>query len=1660
MKRGQTLLQIRFDWHSEKERIQRKKEYIQRKKGHIQRKKDHVQRKKGHIQRTIYGFHLAYRQRTPSSRRSLPSFRMPSPPSSVRVESYRGLLFKQLWLGCAALEKPGLAATSRECLVARRTTLGVLLRKGEDSWSVDVFVAHALRSAVALQERGSGDEDASARDSAELSAFCLEGLCGREGEGWPAEVEGGREGAERLHPSWVDWLQYSAGLHQKVGHAGEAQRLLRLAYEYVHRCRRRQQAEAGRGGSKAAECAAYAGILKMHTAAMITSIHPPGGAPGDAVATPLKKTTKKRTEKRAAEPPKPSSAALALTSRGLDYLGDVVAALEGLVENEDGELAGTAGETASFVGAAVKAWTRAKKSCAVTALWAEEEGAGEGEGGEAKSPGELEGREWAALNVRGRLVLADLSLKLALVRNRGALGRALDRVPPAVSLFQLAVESYIRVAHAHLGVLAGVAKADPAAGVSNGRRKSTAATKTNAGEGARQALAAAEGVLEMAGDVFPSQVSKRVGTGWFGLGTSLLDRGESDAGLDATVRGCRLLESWVEAEVECSRAEVGVVDNGDLSGAGVTEVLGSVQLDTRLAKLSLALQDSAVSAMAAAAAARALAFCPGMWCFSSEGQPEAPSSALALVERFVACKLGRGDSTSHNPAVATGGLTSATIETVSAYLSDGEGVRASVAAKGKRGTCGGDDLPATLEKRGLPPVAIVWVLLAACRVYRAQLPRCVSEAAAAGEEEGQGGALWACVEGHRLATKAVLGVCASCTRGDGEDDNPGGERHNADVWEAHARLLAAKFEHDLHLVDVSDVLATGNATAGVRADLPGGIQHAASGAAAASRLGGEYPPPGSPVAAAAAAGGVFACLRAMLVRAVAESDDDVKDAMRQGLDLFHQAARDPEWTPHHGNSPRSTGPAGAGSIVDSLGLLEAHFTLHGDTLRRARAAEVRLVLADRVSVHGETATASLPQGEASSAAALGCIGSAFQAGGLPGLGSMYGSAASEEVSRLAAPAAGGAGAAADERGNSSSPYARAEAARIAVDILRGVCLAEQSGGEQEGESVLLEARRAVSRLGSKASLVAPVTVAYLECVAGLGLSWVYQRSGRLLEAMGEVRQVMRLCRSWASAGGPLAVSDKQTVTLSAEKGRCVHDEGWDGLAAAAAAAGEGQDQAEEGVGAEGGEVEDVIGDGDGREKTVFALGSRWIPVYLEGLARMGRLWRERGIASKASLTLRQGSVMSESLHAARFLRHCLKEEVEVAAGKHQFARAERLLRACQDLLRQERRELTSAAGDASSAECAACQTCDPARSALGAPAAPAAKGKAQKRGGAKKPGGKKRSPGAASATVEEGCPGGAVCPRCRELAVNTAELAAVEASLLRKQGGFDGALAACERGQAVLNPLVEAAGEPVSWSGSLSFPRVSVSSEGHRNGRGNGHRCFEGPQAGSLGWRAAEVLAALRLQQGRACCLLGKTAAGEELLQECSDAAGAPALVRATALYRMGRVSLDAGDAAGARLPLERAEALTRGAGAPKLVRKVRRALAVALAELAVRRGKSSSCSSSPGGDGVGVDGSWRAAALSSLSVGVTQCNQVTHASARRARKGEVEGDPGGVASNPSGATAGMRLFDVVSGSRGGSVDGSIQRGGECSMPCLVFLSLLPLPRLWCDELCLRESNA
>lgn len=1538
----------------------------------------------------------------------------------LNAETYRDHLFKLLWKGCSSLEQQqqqNLSTKPRQCLIGRQTALRVFLRKG-DSWNANVFVAHSHRAAVALERTSSGSPGAV--EAAELSAFCLDAISDREGTRWPAEIGVGREGVAEFHSTWVDWLQHSAALQEKVGNGSEVQRLLQLAYDYVLRCLKRQSGAATDHG--AAECAAYAGMLKMHAAVSLASQHPRPRSRGPSSATANeppsgKQAVKKRAGKQAADCPSPSFAIRGHALRGLEFLDDVAVCLGKLATAVEGSKGVVGPKISGFVGAAVKAWRWAQRCCGVISLWADQEGGGDG--GKVTSD-DLEEAEWLEVRLRGLRILAELSRNLSTVR-RFSVGDHLERMPPARSFSESAVESYLRGAHIHLAAWANATKCDPTGGVRSGSHGSTAE------DGALQALAAVEEMCGVDGNGLPSQYIRRMGTAYFGLGTSLLDCGKLDAGLEALARGCRFLERWVKAEA--SLLGVGPDAAGGCGGstvAGAAEILRTAQLDLRLSKISKALQDSAEPVMAAAAAAKALAFCPELWQATPDGQPDPPGGALALVERYVGCRLrcrrsacvGARDRNRAPPSCSskrgsgTSGATRTMAGAMYAYLSGDGGLTAAVGAVGTLRAIGNvgakegaaEELSTILASQGLPSATIAWVLLEVCRVYRVHLPLCVSEEEKGSAAGGGGGAKSACIEGHRETVEAVLGICQSRL-----DENDCSEecRRGIVLWEAHARVAAAKFEHDMFLAGAAESAA--DTARRVMTDLPRGVRRATAGALALSstKLGTEEQKEVSLFfsPAAAAAAGVLACTRAMVLRDLTDHDGDVKDAMRRGLQFFYEAARDPGWKPER-VWPASVRPTGEGSVVAHLKVLEAHYTLHGDAARRVKAAEVRVVLAD-AAIDAATSEAKggscSPQDAAASAAALGSVGAALQSAGLPVLGSIYSAVALDKFCQLeesgehleGAEAGVGAGAGT----NVVPPGSQVEATQVAAGVVRGLCLAEMKGSERDGESALLEAKGRVSGLVARAT--AQPTAAYLECMASMGLAWTYERSGRLMEAMGELRQVLRLCHAWASAGSALSASDRQVIPCSAAKGASILDE----------SAAAGQDRTEEGVGGESGDVEETAGEArvcrDGRKGEGMALNSQWIPIYLEGLARMGRLWRARGFASKASGYLRQGCIASEPLRAARFLRRSLLEEVEVAAGMHRFDRAERLLGASEDLLSRELQEMGAVDGSTPPpSECTTCKGLDPARGgSVGPGTVVTAKGKGSKRG-AKKGGGKLRSPAPLAVAVPSSGP----CVRCREAGVNAAELAAAEALLLQKRGDFEGAFAACERGQAAIAPQIRAAEGPVQLHSSLSFARVS-SAHGPVVGGGGG--------AEGLGWRALATLATLRLQQGRAACLLGDLTVGEKLLQDCSEMEGAPALVRAAALYRLGRMHLDAGDAARAMVPLEASETLTRGTGAPKLVRKIRRVLAVART---AGRGKE-------GPESVGVDGSWRVAALASLSIGVTHCNQVTHATARRARKGDA-------VPSTSGIFAGLKLFDVVGGggctaARAATVGGQAKTKGE-----------------------------
>lgn len=1512
----------------------------------------------------------------------------------------------------------------------------------------------AHRGAVSLERRVGGNSLRSRYvEAAKLSAFCHELLRTREGSPWPpwSRCLGvrGRDGITNgFQAPWVDWLQYSAGLQEKIGDHAAARRLLQSAYEFVREYRQQVGGRVKDGtdpGPTALSCLAYSAILKIHAAVTITSQYPfrqssrchsrlNSGTRSPSTPSPTSPPSRPSLQPGPPRESSPDYHTSASTihghlSRSLEYAEDLCDSLEELGRSTaEGDVGtdveiGTAEVDAGVMSAAVKAWKWIQKASGILAQWAEE--AKERDtANTAAGTGQVGGAQFSALMERNLRFTADLSRHLATLveaSGRDSLGKTsrIQGMPSARALSETAFDTYLRVVRDFINASSGTGTEKQ-----EGNGTSTSGGCRDGTE-VRKCLNALTSMCGNRSGSVPLHGAKRAGVGWFGFGQRLVDHGEAESGLEALLCGSHLLESWLEDQAQLAKP--------------YQELLLSAQLDLRLSRISKILMEVQDFPSACATIARALSYHPDLWRSSSGDTAEPSQGVEALVDRYVACRVRsegrvvaerqsltrppRGDDESVDRRQAC--LYLATLNDDFYHMESKDGVGVSW------------DIGRYLQKRGLPGDAVASVLLAECRSYRSHLTMEVTEGARrSGVEDVH--VVFTCVTGHRGATEALLHMCKASALDSINGESTNRKLTRADQWKSHAHVLSAWFEHDLflmkatstrecHPIDESHSHESNDDTAQVVPDLSGALEHVLLGSDAAA----DVHEHSSPTSAAVA--GVFACLRGLIVRDLAKPGDDVKVYMRRGLDLLNHAIRSPSNGKPEVSWVEAAGVTDIETILACLRILEAHFALQRDTAQMVRSVELRVLFAYD---HASGREAVDPAGKAVfESRALSDMGAALHGDGVSAIASSLSTAAHRKLYT----SAGVTHDTSPRRGRYSSKisaWTSLEVVRAAAEMLRGLCLGERKGGAAEAEAVLREARRVISEDGrvgtysAASAAAASAAVAYLQCVAGLGLSWLYERRGRLADAMTELKKVLRLCHAWASSSSTsLSGSDRQVLCLGVECRASARDE----QPAVGQSLGEQKPlhlaRPEEGIGEESGEVEESLrlegAQSKGQQGERIVLSSMWLPLYMEGLVRMGRLWRGRGFAWKASGYLRQGCVIAKPLHARHLLRDCLVEEVEVAVRMKRFDRATGLLGACQELLRQERRDRGATGRDAKSdAFVPACSACESslklhsvqthAQTQNGARGATAIKGPGR---GARRvtgrPGKAITTPSPNDKSLAEG-----PCIRCRQLHIDFATLLVVESDVLRRQGEFEAALAACKRGQAALVPLVEVAGRCIPLDCCSRFPEVEALVHRH-NLEDMGDRGDKGGESSDIGWRVSELSGALRLQLARVNYLLGDRGTAKVFFDKCAKTEGARVLVRAEALYRLGRMSLDNGDSLEAREPLQRAEALVRGAGAPKLVRRVRRALAVSL--LTTRaEGREH--------EPVAIDDSWRVAALSSLSVGITHCNHVGHLSAKKERnaaKGKRNGNGKGGQAGGSGesgesgarlATAGRRLFGVVSG--------------------------------------------
>ncbi|CAM9591888.1 unnamed protein product [Chrysoparadoxa australica] len=296
---------------------------------------------------------------------------------------------------------------------------------------------------------------------------------------------------------------------------------------------------------------------------------------------------------------------------------------------------------------------------------------------------------------------------------------------------------------------------------------------------------------------------------------------------------------------------------------------------------------------------------------------------------------------------------------------------------------------------------------------------------------------------------------------------------------------------------------------------------------------------------------------------------------------------------------------------------------------------------------------------------------------------------------------------------------------------------------------------------------------------------------------------------------------------------------------------------------------------------------------------------------------------------------CLLAEIELASGQHNWERATALL------------EHTKQHKVDGKVHC----RCRGSEEGDKANAVPGSRGN-KENGGKKK--GKKTSRDASSS---DGCLG--FC--CWDSLLQQTELCMVEGDLCRHQGDLGPAAEAYDRGLALLAPLAQDPQQCANTVDACSGGQdVLGAIDGNTHG-GDEPKAPKQADASGLGGKMTEQLAGLRWRRGRCHHIEGNRDLAQEYYTSSKDTQGAPPLEQALALYRLAQLVIE-DDSESACGYLKVALGLVKGSGAPKLVRRVKRALVQASLYAA---------------GGIGISSCWEMAALSSLSAGVMHCNQL-----------------------------------------------------------------------------------
>jgi Peptidase family C50 len=1539
------------------------------------------------------------------------------------ADSYRQQLFQLLWRAAALLEEKHSAALLALRCRCRALELHSSKQQG---WDPAAYVSNVLRAGAAAERtlcsltttvKASASSTAKQRSKAGQSVkssstaaaavvtvqdvlalylSCYDCLCQKQQcKQWPLAIADSSSDTA-LVTVYIDWLLHYAAVHTRRGPAGtaDASVLVQAAYDYVMSC-----------GSSS--CAVQR--LLVHTYASVLALQAADLSSSASSEAESKTAQQRKLARRGAQQ------SLASVQLGLEHLGQCCDAAEALLSltastSTTAAAAAAAGETsdtaavAAAVTALLKAWRTGHRAPATVERLLSTLSSSDAPSSAASL--DMQPAAYA--------VLGDLSRALATLRAR-AVGCSSDSKQPliaaALPLIDVAFDSYVKAAAAYAPLLEAEAAAS-----------SSGVSSSDMWNRAEQSLLTAEELItsdivvrssnssnsngsnsssgSSSSDAAHQLYRRRLGAAWFSLGKAFVLHirqqqhtsgappaqplsSSTAVGISAMARGCQLLECWLQT---AEQAVAAAAPHSDTCAAVSSDsdscvhdeletALQTVKLDLRLSLLASYLRDCGEVELATAAARRAVGFCAALWrpdcCYNSiysssncgDDAAAVLTAATPQIEAYTAPQLADGSSSS------SAGKRSKAVKAMTAQLCSY--LRSGISA----------------DVSGTSATVSLWHVLAS-RVDGALLHTGAAAAAVIEECQCYSAALWraktadalsACVTNHSSALEPLLqqgDAALASKRGSsssGSSSSSSGSSSSSSSVLRRALLQAAQFAHELYCASIDmgcdDIVNSDNT-----ATLAAGLQFA--DAALAQLI-------GATTATDLIQCAQLQCARGLLLRDSSDCSES-NSAFIAALCALEQLCS------------IADGVYSASSCEAVVMTLQDHFAVQDEAQLRARVLAVCATLSQQQQQqqqqqrrqqqrrqqqreHGNDAdcsSSSSSDSESSDDSHADSQTSISKQQQQQQLG--HSVMMCEALLSTLDPAVAAvckqlqSGLSLLHSSSESWPYTRAERVLVAA---------------AEAAQALLTVVPAVKSSHAAAHLCV--------CAAHMALAALTEAQGQFGASLQHLHTGLQLCArrsrghnssSSTSSSSGSNVSSCHVVNFgslnNASKFKCaaedehvVHEEG---IGAASSSVTNELDAATAGCAAS--DRASTTGDrSSSSSENGILLQSKWLALYLDGVAAMGRLYIARGCPGKGSGYLKQWARLSEQAMADKRGRRSMVAQASLLRAEGRGERADTLLQRRRAMLPEH-------------SLCSVCSASSTTTAAVAVAVQQSTKQQQRVYGSGKqsrsRATAKTRVTATATVTTVVTTAVSKSKVACSSVqcscagywggAVEQAELLCAEGDLHRSEHRFEQAAECYASGVNLL-----------SSTHTASITTVNAGVGG--------------------------LLAELKQRHGRAASLLGDAATAVQLYKKCLATAGASPLTCATALYRLSRACLDGvaisddakdDDVQQQQQPeqmLERALALASQSGAYKLLRRVKRLLA----EVTITADSNSYCSDNTeeAATMMCVSDTWHTAALTSLSVGIALCNQMARKAARQSADGSCITD-----------CAGVRLFAHCSG--------------------------------------------